>query len=65
MRRLLISGIFLLFAALACASTVRNLKYDVAQERIVISCRDHQPPAVRVLNPNNGPIVVVDCEREK
>ena len=42
-----------------------NMKLDPAEDRVTISCVDHKPPQVRLLNPVSGTIVVVDCEREK
>ena len=63
MRKLIILG--LVAVTLTAAATVNNLKYDIAEQRIVISCVDHKPPTVHVLNPASGAVVVVDCEREK
>ena len=64
MKKLIILALVAL-ATVTAAATVDNLKYDVAEQRIVISCLDHKPPTVHVLNPASGAVVVVDCEREK
>lgn len=65
MRRFVAGIIFLLAAALAYAATVGNLKYDVAQERITVSCVDHTSPRIRVFNQPGGTVMVVDCEKAK
>ena len=56
---------FLLTTARIYATVQGNLKYEVVPERIIVSCRDHKTPSLRLLNPSSGPVVIVDCEREK
>lgn len=56
---------FFLTTARIYATVQGNLKYEVVPERILISCRDHKTPSLRLLNPSSGPVVIVDCEREK
>jgi hypothetical protein len=63
--------IFLLTALLVCckvvpASTLGNLKYDVVESRMVVSCIDGKSPRVRVINrPTGGYIAIVDCDKER
>jgi len=65
MKRVIIGAILFFIATVAYTATVGNLKYEVVPERIVISCVDHKAPSMRLLNPVSGPVLVVDCEREK
>jgi len=60
-----IIALVLFTAACAYAAVQENLKYEVSQQRIVVTCLDHKAPTVHVLNPASGPYVIVDCEREK
>ncbi len=65
MKRFILASALAILASAVGATTVDNLKYDIAEQRIVVSCLDHRAPTVHVLNPASGPIVVIDCEREK
>lgn len=62
---LIVLVILAVCASLMFGATVNNLKVDRVDgsERITLSCIDHRPPQVHVLNPASGAVVVVDCER--
>ena len=48
------------------ATTTGNMKYEVLDERIVVSCVDGKNPIIRTaLRPTGGYYAVIVCEKTK